>query len=115
MCHLLLLLPVVALPVFWFLPMSVSVPVYAVASGISVAIYLFALKAMRRPVRTGREHLIGAKGRVVDATDGHMTVWVDGESWSATSDRQLATGDQVRVVALDGLILRVEPGTRQSL
>ena len=113
MCHLLLLLPIIALPVFWIWPMSVAVPVYAVASGISFAAYAAALKAMRRPVLTGREHMLGAKGQVVSTADGHMTAMIDGELWTATSDRELTVDDEVSVISLEGLKLRVEPVTAE--
>ena len=36
MCHLILALPIVALPVLWLLPPGVAVPVYAVIVGISI-------------------------------------------------------------------------------
>ena len=39
-----------------------------------------------------------------------MPVFVDGELWSArATDGALSVGDEVRVTALDGLELEVEP------
>lgn len=115
MCHLLLLLPIVALPVFWLLPPGVSVPVYAVATCISLLVYAGAIKAMRRPVVTGKEHMLGAKGEVVRTGSGHLTVSIDGELWSgASAGGRLDVGDEVSVVGMDGLRLRVlrTAGTR---
>jgi hypothetical protein len=61
MCHITLLLPVLALPVFWILPLAVSVPVYAVVVIIAGLVYGYAMLAMRRPVETGVEGMIGAR------------------------------------------------------
>lgn len=113
MCHLLLLLPLLALPVFWIWPISVSLPAYALTSGISVAAYVAALKAMRRPVLTGRECMVGATGHVVGVEDGRVTVEIGSELWAAQSDNRLTVGDVVRVASVDGLRLRVEPVTEE--
>jgi len=110
LCHLLLLLPIVALPVFWLLPPVVAVPLYAVATCIALLVYGAAIKAMRRPVVTGREHMLGSRGKVVRAEGGHLTLNVDGELWAGIcAARQLEVGDRVSVVGMDGLRLRVEP------
>ncbi len=47
MCHLLLLLPVVALAVFWLLPLSVAFPVYALAVGEIALVDGLQLKARK--------------------------------------------------------------------
>lgn len=114
LCHVLLLLPILALPVFWLWPLSVSVPVYSVTAGLSIALYVGALRAMRKPVLTGREHMVGAKGAVVATEGGHVTVNIDAELWTATSvTGPLGVGDEVRVVGIDGLKLRVKPLTQE--
>ena len=108
MCHLLLLLPVLALPVFWLFPLSVAFPTYALVAVVSVAAYAAAIKAMRRPVLTGKEHMLGATGEVVARDGARLTVEIDGELWAAESPRvELRVGDAVRVVSLEGLQLRV--------
>lgn len=55
MCHLILLLPLIALPVFWVWPLSWAVPAYALALLISGSIYCCAMAAMHRDVSAGRE------------------------------------------------------------
>jgi len=52
MCHLILLLPVIALPIFWLLPASQSVPAYAVVVAVSGWVYWYAIKAMRLPLES---------------------------------------------------------------
>jgi membrane-bound serine protease (ClpP class) len=68
-----------------------------------------ALKARNRPVVSGREEMIGARGRVL-AVDGGTT-WGDvhGERWKVRSVQALQPGQALRVTALDGLTLMVEP------
>ena len=67
-------------------------------------------RRMRRgKVQTGREQLVGAIGEVSErlAPSGHVRVL--GELWEAHSGSELPPGARVRVVAVDGLTLEVEP------
>ena len=54
MCHLVLLLPLFGLAVFWLWPPAVAVPVYLAVLVVSAGVYYLALVAMRLPV-TARE------------------------------------------------------------
>ena len=115
MCHLLLLLPILALAVLWFFPPAVSVPIYAIVAVLSVAVYIAALRGMRKPVVTGKEQILRAKGVVVSAESEALVVRVQGERWTARSaDESLRPGDGVRVVGIDGLVLRVTRDTDES-
>ena len=69
MCHLILFLPVFALPVFWFFPFQTALPAYLVIVGVSILVYLKIFKAMRRQVLTGSEGMIGKKGLVIEDID----------------------------------------------
>ena len=70
-----------------------------------------ALKAHRRPPQTGAEAMIGAIGRSRTplTVDAPGQVDVRGEIWQATSRTPLPEGAPVRIVALHGLTLVVEP------
>ena len=108
MCHLLLALPLLALPVLWLLPFNVAVPLYVVVVALSIVVYILAMKAMRMPVSTGAEALLHAFGTVRSAEGRKATVWIQSELWSAESGSEtLVEGDQVEVVAMDGLTLKV--------
>lgn len=107
MCHLVLLLPLVALPIFWLAPLSVSVPIYSAVVIVSVCVYYLAFKAMRQPVVTGVESMLHAIGKVVERRDYDFQVSVNGETWSARADEDLAIGDKVEIVSIDGLTLKV--------
>jgi len=68
-----------------------------------------AVKARRRPVVSGAEEMIGSLGRVTDWRDGGGRILAHGEIWQARGRAPLRPGAAVRVTALEGLILVVEP------
>ena len=108
MCHVLLALPLLALPVFWLLPLSAAFPIYGAVTGISAVIYWYALLAMKRPVVTGMEGMIGETGTVVEASGTDLIVQIHNELWRATSDgAPLRNGDQVEVVGAERQMLKV--------
>ena len=55
--------------------------------------------------------MIGAVGVARDAVDPEGVVVIDGAVWRARTQRAtpISEGDPVRVMALEGLILTVEP------
>jgi membrane-bound serine protease (ClpP class) len=59
----------------------------------------------------GREWMIGELGDVIEAVDPDGVVSVRDGRWRARTNRAtpVAAGDQVRVVAIDGVTLEVEP------
>jgi len=67
-----------------------------------------ALGVRRRKVVSGPEEMIGALGTVQDWQGGKGHVFVHGERWSASGDRQLRKGQPVRVTRLSGLTVEVE-------
>ena len=80
----------------------------------SLALFVLEIGYWQRRVRpqkvqTGVEHLVGATGEAAErlAPSGHIRVL--GELWEARSSSELPPGARVRVVAVDGLTLEVEP------
>ena len=108
MCHLILLLPVFALSVFWVWPLSTAGPVYIVIAALSLWMYVYIWRAMRRPVMAGAEELLHSTGEVVEVKDNALRVRIHSEIWNAVSSDTLAIGAQVRAVGINGLVLRVE-------
>ncbi|MDP8913443.1 MAG: nodulation protein NfeD [Pseudomonadota bacterium] len=92
---------------------QVSWPVLAAVAifslGLTVAIARLALAARRRKVVSGREELIGSRGTVLDWEEGRGHVFVHSERWRAAGVGSLRAGEPVRVTAIDGLTLEVEP------
>lgn len=72
------------------------------------ALYL-AVRARYRPVTTGANEMLGHTALAEEdfAERGHVRI--RGESWQALTSAPVRRGQPVRVLALDGLILRVEP------
>jgi membrane-bound serine protease (ClpP class) len=91
--------------------LGIIVPAVLALAGIVLVLGRLALAAHRTPAVTGAEGLIGARGRALTALgpgeDVHITV--HGEIWRATSSVPLTPGHAVRVTALAGLTLAVEP------
>lgn len=110
MCHFLLFLPVIALPVFWLWALPIALPVYALALGVALWIYALAVKTTRRQAMTGAEGMIGERGRVVRIEGRTATVEIHGELWSVDAEGEpLAVGEVARVVGITGLRLKVAP------
>ena len=93
------------------------VPLHIAALAL-VGIVLFMVSAMPSVVRTrfstptiGRESMIGEHGRALSAVDPDGVVQVRDAPWRARTNRAtpILAGDTVRVAAIDGLLLEVEP------
>ena len=83
--------------------------VAATSAAFFMLVIAMALKARRRPVVSGREGMIGSRGRVIDWAGRAGHVRVRGEVWSASSSAPLEPGREIRVAALVGLTLNVVP------
>ncbi len=64
-------------------------------------------QSRRRPAMTGERGMIGTSGTVLEWSNGRGRVLAAGERWQAEADVPLAPGERVRVVSVDGLVLRV--------
>ena len=85
---------------------------------VVAGVALFMVSAMPAVIRTrfstatiGREAMIGEEGVAVSAVDPDGVVKVRDATWRARTNRAtpIAAGDQMRVAAIDGLVLEVEP------
>ncbi|WP_341712149.1 nodulation protein NfeD [Erythrobacter sp.] len=65
------------------------------------------ISSFRRPVKGGKEDMIGAKGEVADWHDGRGHVFVHSERWNATGPHDLEQGATVKVEGIDKLELSV--------
>jgi membrane-bound serine protease (ClpP class) len=91
------------------IPWALIVPV-AVASGLfSFFVVGMAIKARARPVVTGAEEMIGARGEILDDLDHEGWAHIHGEQWRVRSTVPLKRGSRVRVRARHDLVLDVEP------
>ena len=109
MCHLILFLPVFALPVFWFFPFETALPAYLIIVGVSMLIYTKIFKAMRRRVLTGSEGMVGKKGLVIEDIDPEGKIRYYSEIWNAkTNGSCFLKGECVRIRGINKLMLLVE-------
>jgi membrane-bound serine protease (ClpP class) len=92
---------------------GVPLALIVLLAGTSLATVLLAggmaLKARRRPVVSGTEELVGAAGVVGEVADGEAWAQVHGERWRVRAGTPLAPGQPVRVRAVHGLVLEVDP------
>ena len=109
MHHLLLLLPLLALGLFFVWPWQLAIVVFVPVAIISLVGYWKVLQATRRPAATGSKAMIGDQAVVLTVAEGEVEVDYEGEIWRAVSARPLHVGDRVIVEAVDGLTLRVAP------
>jgi membrane-bound serine protease (ClpP class) len=91
--------------------LDVIVPTVLVMSGLILFLGRLALVAQRRPAVTGVEGLLGAQGRTLHPlTPGSAgQISVHGEIWHARTPVEIPADAAVRVSAVDGLTLTVEP------
>jgi membrane-bound serine protease (ClpP class) len=94
---------------------SYQLPLSIIAGfAVSTAVLAFiavgaAVRARRTRVVSGVEGMLGSQGEVIDDFVGTGRVWVFGENWEARCDVPLKKGDRVRIQAVNGLQLIVEP------
>lgn len=99
--------PIPQMRVDLWLAISVAIPF----AFITVLLLRMIIRSRHWRPATGREGLLGAIGEVRQPLgEGRRgMVLVTGELWRATAAEPIAAGQQVRVVGMDGLVLRVEP------
>ena len=111
MCHLILLMPVLALPIFWLMPPNLAIPIYMIIGLITGFLYWLIAKSMGKQPETGRESLVGAAGEVISklgpVSHAQYLVRAQGELWSASSPDVLRAGEMVSISAMDGIRLVV--------
>jgi membrane-bound serine protease (ClpP class) len=88
--------------------------ILAITLGVAAFFFLglsAAVRAHRLPIAVGRETLVGKTGVVRRPLRPSGIAHLQGEEWSAVSASgdEIAAGTPIRVVAVDGLSLRVEP------
>ena len=100
-------------------PLRFVVPVALSLAGILLFLGRLAIQAQRQRPVTGASALIGLLGRARTPLTPGVAGQIDvrGEIWRAESSTPLDTGAPVRVTAINGLTLSVEPdgaATRQG-
>jgi membrane protein implicated in regulation of membrane protease activity len=108
---ILMLLPLLALPVFWFLPLNWSIPIYVVCVLVSASMFWLMRRSKMRPAVTGAESLVRKEAEVVSKSALGKRLYMvraGGELWTAQSRDIIHPGQTVTIVAVDGNRLTVE-------
>jgi membrane-bound serine protease (ClpP class) len=94
-------------------PVSLALVVATALALAGIVLFLgrLALRAQRLAPVTGAEGMVGLEGRAREALEPGAAGYVDvhGEMWRASSATPVPAGSSVRVVAVNGLTLIVEP------
>jgi len=90
----------------------------AVAAGVTVGVFMlgvafFVVRSQSRRQILGTEGLLGEVGEVRVRLAPSGKVWVHGEYWTAEAGRDLEVGTRVRVIGVQGMVLKVEPLERE--
>jgi membrane-bound serine protease (ClpP class) len=81
----------------------------ALTGAILILLLSYVVRAHRRPAVSGEQTIVGETG-IVDSWRGNQgRILVHGEYWNATGPSGLSQGQQVRITAISGLMLTVEP------
>ena len=92
---------------------QVAIPIIVAVSTVSSIFFLIVLRmvfaAHNKPVVSGVDEMLGSIGQVLEDFEKSGHIHIHGETWQVQSQSPFRSGDQVRVVAIDGLILSVEP------
>ncbi|HKB61027.1 MAG TPA: nodulation protein NfeD [Gallionellaceae bacterium] len=103
------------IPGYGGVPWSIIAPFALITALFIFVVAGMALKARGRPVTSGSEEMTGLVGTVLQDTDGTAAVvHLHGENWSAHCSRPLRRGQKVKVTAIDGLVLEVEPESEEG-
>ncbi len=94
------------------IPLSVSIVIGLLIFIFVGVIHVKVIPSFHLKKVTGREGMIGLKGRVVQPLKPVGTVYIRGENWKAETDSEyIETGEDVEVVGIKELLLRVtRPG-----
>jgi membrane-bound serine protease (ClpP class) len=92
---------------------GIDISVIVTFAVLSALIFIFvigmAIKARRKKVVSGLEELLGGEATVIDDFEQQGMVSIHSEHWQARSNTPLKSGQLVKVSAVKGLTLEVEP------
>ena len=103
--------PTPALQLSW----SVILPVVLALVVMFGLMARLVITAQKRTPTTGAEGLIGEEGTASTKVDGGGKVFVHGEYWNVSAGERIDKGARVRVTGVDGLVLRVEPVSKEPV
>jgi len=113
-CHLLFLVPLAGLGLFFVLPWPAAAAVNVVLAALALGIAPPAMRALKRPVLTGREALVGVSAEAASDIEREGLVRCQGELWTATGNGvRIPKGARLTVIDVQGAKLVVAPITQR--
>lgn len=94
--------PVLRVSLGFVLPLAIAM------GGVMTFFLVLVARAQRAPVATGLEGMVGETGRAIGDVAAEGKVYVHGETWDARSASLVASGADVRVLAVEGSRLVIE-------
>jgi membrane-bound serine protease (ClpP class) len=91
------------------IPYALIAGVTAASAGFLILVVGMLVRSRRRAVVSGREEMLGATGEALGDFDTEGWARVHGEQWKVRSSRPVRRGQKLRVTAMQGLVLSVEP------
>src|SRR3990172_1471427 len=110
MCHLVFLIPLAGIPLFWILPSGYALLINILLWIVCGLLGYKVVRAMVMPPKDGFRSLIGTEAIVVSIvkkTYSQYLVRAGHELWTARSVETLRPGEMVEVTATDGIKLVV--------
>jgi membrane-bound serine protease (ClpP class) len=89
-------------------------PLAAANVAVIIGVGAFAMRARRRPSVAGAEAMVGASAEALEDFERDGWVRAHGERWRARTAVPLKRGETARIAHVDGLVLELEPSTRQG-
>jgi membrane-bound ClpP family serine protease len=108
MCHILWMMPILGLPLFWFLDFSVALPLYLGILALSGVVMGLTVQSLKQPPSSGLEGMRGDVAEVIEAIRSRGRVRYHNTLWYAAAPEPIDVGETVRIVGNTGLCLRVE-------
>jgi len=90
------------------IPYALIGGVAAASAGFLIFVIGMLVRSHRRPVVSGREHMIGASAEALEDFEGEGWARVRGESWRVRAAVPVRRGERLRVTSMQGLVLTVE-------
>lgn len=98
---------------------SISWKIIALMAFVTAIFFFLAInlgvRAMKKRQVMGSETIVGKIGEVLTVRDNNYQVRISGEIWNAESEALLQPGDKVRVLSVNGMLLKIESVAKDSL
>jgi membrane-bound ClpP family serine protease len=106
---LIMLLPLLGIILFFFLPLSQALPSYLAILAFSGFFYVLMFRVMKKRGKAGPTDFIGETAEILTWRRNSGTVFCRGGTWEARSEQtgDFRRGVKVRVVGVEGLTLVV--------